>query len=131
MKTTLILSTIFTACLNAQPLDWRDNLVYPTNPPKDAVQRENPEIKQKVIPALKTQSAQESKSPDDQFLEAYKIAQQGLSFSQNSKPDKAREMFLSARELLNGLTKQYPEWQPSVVKYRLDYLQKLLDGLQK
>jgi hypothetical protein len=121
---------VSTAIANAQPLDVRGNLIYPTNPPRDAVERENPELTQKVIDALKTQSVSSSKDPRSRFLEAYRMTQQGLSFIQNANPDKAREMYLSATETLKGLTREYPDWQPSVVKYRLDYLQRQLNALQ-
>jgi len=131
MKTTLILSILSTAFVHAQQVDSRENRTAPTNSQKTEVQHEDAEITERMVDAPKAQSDQRSKNPADQFLEAYMRTQEGLSHSKNSNPGKAREMFLSARAILKNITKDYPEWQPTIVNYRLDYLQKLLDGLQE
>lgn len=129
MKTTLTLLLLSIASTFAQPLDWRDNLVYPTNPPRSAVQRENPELKKELLEALRQDAASKNISPEDRFLEAYKTAQEGLQYSRDENSQKARELFLGSKELLHALRKENPDWQPAIIEYRLKYLQTLIDQL--
>lgn len=129
MKRLLLIPLVLATSLNAQPIDWRDNLVYPTNPPQTAVPRSNADVQSKVLAALRAKTTQKPDSPEERFLEAYKTTQSGKKYSENQDQQKARECYLKALDNLRNISKEHSDWQPKVVQYRTEYVQKLLTNL--
>jgi hypothetical protein len=135
MKTAFFISLVALATASAQPIDVRDELWYPTNPPKKAFQdkQEQSEIQKKsqdaLLKALRDQAARQNRSPEDLFLEAYKAIQVGQKNIQNKEYSPAKENLTQAITTLSNLQNQFPEWGEEIVRYRVDIAQSLLTSL--
>ena len=135
MKTTLFIPLLIVGVAAAQPIDWKDDAWYPTNPPKKAYsskQEENNIQKKSVkmlVDALRQRESQASKTPEDSFLSAYKLIQTAEKDIQSKEYVLAKENLSQAVNCLEDLRKQYPEWGKEIVEYRFDYAQSLLAAL--
>ena len=68
---------------------------------------------------------------DEVYLEIYNEILQGDSLLQSDHPEAATLRYLQAQAELQKLQKDHPEWNPDIVKYRVDYLTEKLQSLQK
>ncbi len=131
MKITLLLSLLAATVAAAQPIDAKGELWYPTNPPRKV----DPGA-QTPSPAQKapTDTAAQGKgntiqSPEDMFLSAYRQVTMANKSIAETDYDQARKSLTQALTSLEQLGKLYPQWQPQIVKFRLDSTQKLLSSL--
>ena len=71
-------------------------------------------------------TAQAQQQVDDKYIGIYNLIQEADTLVRAGHPDDALAVFTSAREQLQQLQKQFPNWSPNVVSYRLaDLAQKI------
>lgn len=66
---------------------------------------------------------------DDKYLGIFKLITQADQLGQRGQADVAKAKYLEAQKALANFKKEYPTYNPKVVTYRLDYLDKQLDAL--
>ncbi len=69
---------------------------------------------------------------DDQYLQIYSLIQQADDLKAGGSADRAKAKYQDALTQLKGFRKDYPNWNPKLVAYRLnDLAQKLADLSEK
>ncbi|NJK92147.1 MAG: hypothetical protein HC904_10140 [Blastochloris sp.] len=68
--------------------------------------------------------------PQEQFLQVYILIQEAEKLESAGQKASARTRYQVAQERLEKLNKNYPEWEPTIVKYRLRYSKEKLEGLK-
>jgi len=69
-------------------------------------------------------------SPQDDYLQIYVMINEGDKLSQGGQNSQAREKYETALARLEKLKNENPEWEPTIVKYRIKYLGDKLAGLK-
>ncbi len=69
-------------------------------------------------------------SPQDDYLQIYVMIQEGDKLTQGGQNSQGREKYESAIQRLEKLKNENPEWEPTIVKYRIKYLNEKLDSLK-
>ena len=69
-------------------------------------------------------------SPQDDYLQIYVMINEGDKLSQGGQNSQAREKYESALARLEKLKNENPEWEPTIVKYRIKYLTDKLSNLK-
>src|SRR5712671_3716772 len=64
----------------------------------------------------------QAEEPDDQFVRIYDLIQQADRLNGNRRQEQAREKYLEAQTELLALRKAHPDWNESVVGFRLKYV---------
>jgi len=77
--------------------------------------------------ALRVQGAA---SPQDDYLLIYVMIQEGDKLSKAGQNSQAREKFETALSRLEKLKNENPEWEPTIVKYRIKWLEEQLASLK-
>jgi len=127
MKRVLLCATLITHSLLAEPIDWRDNLIYPVNPPRSVTPDKSPGMSAIVLDALENTNKGEQKyTPVEEYISAYKAALEGRSFADRRNYDQARKQYREAIYRLNLIKKTQPDWNPQLVEFRLAFVYKLL-----
>jgi len=135
MKAVLLISLLVLETASAQPIDVRDELWHPTNPPKKVFRdkQEQSEIQKKsqdaLLKALREQASEQKRSPEDLFLEAYKMIQMAEKKIQSKEYSPAKDSLTQAITTLSDLHNQFPEWGEEIVRYRVELAQSLLTSL--
>lgn len=135
MKPAILLPLLAATIATAQPIDVKDELWYPTNPPRKV----SPDT-QAPAPAQKASadtsanitsqgSGNITRSPEDIFLAAYQEVTKAQKSITAKDYDEARKDLTRAITGLDELGKLYPQWQPQIVKFRTESTQKLLASL--
>jgi tetratricopeptide (TPR) repeat protein len=70
-----------------------------------------------------------TEGPDDRFVTAYGLIQQGDSLLQQGQQSIALERFQSAETALKELQSNFPNWNEKVVTYRLNYVRQKIAPL--
>src|ERR1043166_4433461 len=70
-----------------------------------------------------------AEGPDDQYVRIYNIIQQGDTLESAGQADQALARYLEAQGALQRFKKGYPEWNPNVVVFRLNYLNSKVTAL--
>jgi Flp pilus assembly protein TadD len=68
--------------------------------------------------------------PQEQFLQIYLLIQEGEKLETANQKASARSLYQVSEERLGKLNKKFPEWEPTIVKYRLRYCQDKLESLK-
>jgi hypothetical protein len=68
---------------------------------------------------------------DDKYLQIYNLITQADQLGQRGRTDSATAKYAEAQRALLTFKRDYPAYNPKVVAYRLDYLQKQLTALAK
>ncbi len=68
-------------------------------------------------------------NPDDQYIIIYGLMQQADSLENNGEPQQALTEFQEARADLEKFQTVYPDWNPTIVSFRLKYLTDKISGL--
>src|SRR5260370_30654304 len=66
--------------------------------------------------------------PDDQYVTVFNLVQEADSLSA-TQPERAVAKYREAQTALLKFQKDNPNWSPSVVNFRLDYLASTIAGL--
>ena len=69
-------------------------------------------------------------SPQDDYLQIYVMINEGDKLSQGGQNSQAREKYENALTRLEKLKNENPEWEPTIVKYRIKYLNDKLANLK-
>ena len=69
-------------------------------------------------------------SPQDDYLQIYVMINEGDKLSQGGQNSQAREKYEGALGRLEKLKNENPEWEPTIVKYRIKYLNEKLANLK-
>ena len=69
-------------------------------------------------------------SPQDDYLQIYVMINEGDKLSQGGQNSQAREKYETALTRLEKLKNENPEWEPTIVKYRIKYLNDKLANLK-
>ena len=69
-------------------------------------------------------------SPQDDYLQIYVMINEGDKLGQGGQNSQAREKYESALNRLEKLKNENPEWEPTIVKYRIKYLNEKLANLK-
>lgn len=79
-----------------------------------------------LIPAISYSAA----SPQDDYLQIYVLINEGDKLTQSGQNSQGREKYETALTRLDKLKNENPEWEPTIVKYRIKYLNEKLDSLK-
>jgi tetratricopeptide (TPR) repeat protein len=79
-----------------------------------------------LIPANSHSAA----SPQDDYLQIYVLINEGDKLTQSGQNSQGREKYETALTRLDKLKNENPEWEPTIVKYRIKYLNEKLDSLK-
>jgi len=69
-------------------------------------------------------------SPQDDYLQIYVMINEGDKLNTGGQSSQAREKYETALTRLEKLKNENPEWEPTIVKYRIKYLNDKLAGLK-
>ena len=69
-------------------------------------------------------------SPQDDYLQIYVMIQEGDKLTQGGQNSQGREKYEVAMQRLEKLKNENPEWEPTIVKYRIKYLNEKLESLK-
>ncbi len=75
-----------------------------------------------LILSLAMLGAAQAAGPDDQYLEIYNLIQQADGLNQAADARNAAAKYVQAQSGLKKLQEIYPNWNPDIVKFRLDYV---------
>ena len=79
---------------------------------------------------LATPSSHPAASPQDDYLQIYVMINEGDKLDNTGQKSQAREKYENALNKLDKLKNENPEWEPTIVKYRIKYLNEKLAGLK-
>ncbi len=77
-----------------------------------------------AIPAARAQQ-----SPDDQYVIIYELIQQGDANVVANQPQQALENYAEAQRELQKFEQVYPDWNPTIVNFRMNYLAQKIAAL--
>jgi len=69
-------------------------------------------------------------SPQDDYLQIYVMINEADKLSTGGQNSQAREKYETALSRLEKLKNENPEWEPTIVKYRIKYLNDKLANLK-
>jgi Flp pilus assembly protein TadD len=69
-----------------------------------------------------------AEGPDDLFVRAYSLMQQGDALQAGGQGQAARDRYQEARSLLMQLRTTYPSWNEKIVSYRIGYISERVGG---
>ncbi len=69
-------------------------------------------------------------SPQDDYLQIYVMIQDGDRLATAGQNSQGREKFETALGRLEKLKNENPEWEPTIVKYRIKYLNEKLEAMK-
>ena len=67
-------------------------------------------------------SARAQQGPDDQYIIIYTLMQQADSLDSSGQPRQALAQYVQVQGELQKFQKIYPDWNPRIVSFRLNYL---------
>jgi len=110
----------------AQPIDARNDLIFPTNPPRWALPAPARESTPRIAPVTPLVSTSPS---SEAFLRAYKQFQEGERMKSMQKTNEAIYCFAEALSELIALQKSDKEFEAKSVQYRINKTVKQLNEL--
>jgi len=72
-----------------------------------------------------------AEGPDDQYLQIYNLIQQADELNTSGKAALARARYQEAHTALRNFPQGYPDWNPKLVSYRLNYVAQKLAALSE
>ncbi len=82
-----------------------------------------------VLVMLVTLVRAQAEGPDDQYVRIYNLIQQADSLDSNGQPTQALAKYLDTQATLQRFRTAYPDWNPKVIQFRLNYLAGKVAGL--
>ena len=79
---------------------------------------------------LAAPSSHPAASPQDDYLQIYVMINEGDKLDNSGQKSQAREKYENALNKLDKLKNENPEWEPTIVKYRIKYLNDKLSNLK-
>lgn len=74
--------------------------------------------------------AQAQQVADDQYIAIYTLIQQADSFVSSGRADSARTLYTDVQKELLGFQKSFPDWNPKIINFRLNYVAGKIAGLK-
>jgi len=68
-------------------------------------------------------------SPQDEYLLIYQRINEADRHFHAKEIDKARQLYENSLEGLEKIQKKHPDWEPSIIRYRIKYLEEKLDEI--
>lgn len=84
-----------------------------------------------LVCLLALASATRADGPDEQFVQAYRLIQQGDELRTSGQPKAALERYYLAESELRKIQRMAPDWQASLIRYRLKSVGDLIAPLAK
>jgi hypothetical protein len=75
-----------------------------------------------LILAALLPSARAQQGPDDQYIVIYSLMQQADALDSSGQPRQALAQYVQVQGELQKFQKIYPDWNPRIVNFRLNYL---------
>lgn len=122
----LFLYLISISVVLAQPIDARNELIYPVNPPKMVFPQPGMEGNVRIV---RTAPLVGTVSSFDAFLRAYKKYQEGERLKSMQKTEAATYCFAEALSELIALQKSDKDFQPKIVANQLNKTKEHLSEL--
>ncbi len=72
-----------------------------------------------------------SQGPDELYVQIYEIIQAADNFNQSGDGKQALSKYLEAKSALEKFQQNFPQWNPNIIKYRLEFLADKIAGLEK
>ena len=82
-----------------------------------------------LIFAVALPPARAQQSPDEQYIAIYSLMQQADALQSGGQPRQALDGYSQALTELRKFQKVFPDWDPKIVTFRLDYLAQKINGL--
>ena len=82
-----------------------------------------------MILAVAPLPAHAQQNPDDQYIGIYNLMQQADSLAAAGQPREALADYTQARAALDRFSRVFPNWNATIVNFRLDYLAQKISGL--
>jgi tetratricopeptide (TPR) repeat protein len=79
--------------------------------------------------ALLLPQARAQQNPDDQYVAIYVLMQQADMLDNSGDLNRALAGYVEAQNRLGRFQKTFPEWNPNIVNFRLDYLAQKIAGM--
>jgi len=79
--------------------------------------------------ALSLLQARAQQNPDDQYIIVYALMQQADTLENSGDLHQALADYVEARNELEKFQKVFPDWDPKIVNFRLDYLAEKIAGV--
>ena len=78
-----------------------------------------------------TGSPARAQSPDDRFVQAYSLLEEADKLNASRQTAAAVTKYLEAQVVLNNLQQTYPDWNPRLIGFRLQYISGKLEPLTR
>ncbi len=82
-----------------------------------------------IVALLLTLPGAWAQGPDDQYIEIYSLIQEAQNVKNDLQPGDALPKYLEAQTALQRFQKDYPDWNPKVISFRLSYVTTKLAAL--
>ena len=82
-----------------------------------------------LILAVALPTARAQQNPDDQYIAIYSLIQQADALQSGGQARQALDGYTQALAELQKFQKVFPDWDPKIVTFRLDYLAQKINGL--
>jgi tetratricopeptide (TPR) repeat protein len=82
-----------------------------------------------LVLAVALSPARAQQSSDDQYIAIYSLIQQADALQSGGQPRQALDGYSQALAELQKFQKVFPDWDPKIVTFRLDYLAQKINGL--
>jgi Tfp pilus assembly protein PilF len=73
--------------------------------------------------------ALQAAGPEEEYVQIFNQIQEADRLAQNQRLDQARAAYLEAQTNLGNLSRQYPDWNPNIVRFRLGYIARKLAAI--
>src|SRR5437870_3877562 len=82
-----------------------------------------------LIVALLISARAQTPDPDDQYMRVFDLIQQADTLNGNGKAELALSKYRQAQKTLLDLKKSNPDWNPTAITFRLNYLTEKITAL--
>ena len=82
-----------------------------------------------VVALLLVLPVARAEGPDDQYVRIYNLIQEADKLNGSEQPREALPKYREAQTMLEHFQKGYPDWNPKVISYRLNYVAGKIAGL--
>jgi Flp pilus assembly protein TadD len=82
-----------------------------------------------LVSCLVSFAALRAAGPEEEYVQIFNQIQQADRLALSQKPEQARAAYLQAQSELTALSRQYPDWNPNIIRFRLGYITRKLSGL--
>jgi len=85
----------------------------------------------KIVKAEERDRSKTDDSPQNKYLQIYAKIQEADRHLQSREMGKAQHLYENALDGLEEIEKRYPDWEPSIIRYRIKYLEEKLSEIDQ